>query len=213
MLFGREKSQLPDAESALPGRDTRTFAVGDRHAVLGNPIEGAVPEGFEEAVFGLGCFWGAEKVFWQTPGVWSTAAGYAGGITRNPTYEQVCSGRTGHAEVVRVVYDPAQVSYAQLLKTFWEDHDPTQGMQQGNDVGTQYRSIILTTSADQQAEAEKSRDVFQQSLSAQRYGEISTSIVPLEAFWFAEAEHQQYLHKNPYGYCPVHATGVTCNIG
>ena len=208
MLFGRNKTQLPEADKALAGRDGRPFTLGETHAVLGNPIEGAVPEGFEEAVFGLGCFWGAEKMYWETAGVWSTAVGYAGGVTQHPTYQEVCSGRTGHAEVVRVVFDSDMVSYADLLKAFWENHDPTQGMRQGNDVGTQYRSLILTTAEDQQAEATKSLEVFQQSLSRQRHGGITTGVAPLEDFWYAEPEHQQYLAKNPFGYCPIHATGV-----
>jgi len=209
VLFSRAKSELPTAENALPGRDRRPFDVGDRHAVLGTPIETDAPAGYEEAVFGLGCFWGEEKTFWQLPGVWSTSVGYAGGLTPNPTYEEVCSGRTGHAEVVRVVFDPAMVSYAQLLKVFWESHDPTQGMRQGNDSGTQYRSVIYTVSADQQQQAEASRATYQQALSAERYGEITTVITPLEHYWYAEAHHQQYLHKRPNGYCPIHATGVT----
>ncbi|MDQ3104917.1 MAG: peptide-methionine (S)-S-oxide reductase MsrA [Actinomycetota bacterium] len=213
MLFSRAKSELPTAENALPGRDRRPFDVGDRHAVLGTPIETDAPAGYEEAVFGLGCFWGEEKTFWQLPGVWSTSVGYAGGLTPNPTYEEVCSGRTGHAEVVRVVFDPAMVSYDQLLKVFWESHDPTQGMRQGNDSGTQYRSVVYTVTAAQRQQAEASRATYQQALSAERYGEITTVITPLEHYWYAEAYHQQYLAKNPYGYCPVHATGVTCPIG
>jgi peptide-methionine (S)-S-oxide reductase len=209
MLFGRHKTELPDADQALPGRETRPFEVGDRHAVLGTPIESDVPAGMAEAVFGLGCFWGEEKTFWEVPGVWSTSVGYAGGITPNPTYEEVCSGKTGHAEVVRVVFDPAVVSYADLLRIFWENHDPTQGMRQGNDLGSQYRSLILTTSDDQQAEAEASRARYQEALSKRGYGEITTVIAPLEAYYYAEDYHQQYLVKNPNGYCPIHATGVT----
>ena len=208
MIFGRTKTELPAADSALPGRDTRPFGVPERHAVLGTPIEGQVPEGFEVAVVGLGCFWGEEKTFWQLPGVWSTSVGYAGGVTPNPTYDEVCSGRTGHAEVVRVVFDPAKLSYDDLLRVFWESHDPTQGMRQGNDIGTQYRSIILTTSPEQQAQAEASREAYQRQLSAAGYGEIKTSILPLEEYYYAEDYHQQYLHKNPFGYCPLHATGV-----
>ena len=208
MIFGRTKTELPAADSALPGRDTRPFGVPERHAVLGTPIEGQVPEGFEVAVVGLGCFWGEEKTFWQLPGVWSTSVGYAGGVTPNPTYDEVCSGRTGHAEVVRVVFDPAKLSYDDLLRVFWESHDPTQGMRQGNDIGTQYRSIILTTSPEQQAKAEASREAYQRQLSAAGYGEIKTSILPLEEYYYAEDYHQQYLHKNPFGYCPLHATGV-----
>jgi peptide-methionine (S)-S-oxide reductase len=177
--------------------------------VLGTPIEGPVPEGFEVAVVGLGCFWGEEKTFWELPGVWSTSVGYAGGVTPNPTYEEVCTGRTGHAEVVRVVFDPAKLPYEGLLKVFWESHDPTQGMRQGNDIGTQYRSILLTTTDEQQKLAEESRAAYQAQLSKAGYGEIKTSILPLEAYYFAEEYHQQYLVKNPYGYCPIHATGVT----
>ena len=213
MLFSRSKSELPTADQALPGRQDRPFSVGGAHAVLGTPIETEVPAGYAEAVFGLGCFWGEEKTFWAVPGVWSTSVGYAGGTTPNPTYEEVCSGRTGHAEVVRVVYDPAQVSYAQLLKVFWENHDPTQGMRQGNDRGTQYRSVVLTVSAEQQEQAEASRATYQEALSARGYGEITTVIQPLERYWYAEDYHQQYLAKNPFGYCPVHATGVACPIG
>ena len=208
MLFSRTKTELPAADQALPGRDARPFDVGAKHAVLGTPIEADVPEGYAEAVFGLGCFWGEEKTFWQLPGVWSTSVGYAGGQTPHPTYEEVCSGRTGHAEVVRVVFDPATISYAALLKVFWENHDPTQGMRQGNDRGTQYRSAIYTTSGEQQRAAEASRDSYQKELSAQGYGEITTAIAPLDHYWYAEDHHQQYLAKNPYGYCPLHATGV-----
>jgi peptide-methionine (S)-S-oxide reductase len=209
VLFGREKSKIPSREEALPGRETRPFAVGDTHAVLGTPIETEVPEGFEDVVVGLGCFWGEEKTFWEIPGVWSTSVGYAGGSTPNPTYEEVCSGRTGHAEVVRVIYDPAKVSFDDLLKVFWEHHDPTQGMRQGNDVGSQYRSVILTTTPEQQAAAEASREKYQKAMTAKGYGEITTSIMPLDDYWYAEDYHQQYLVKNPYGYCPIHATGVT----
>ena len=208
MRFGRSKTELPAADNALPGRDARPFAVPAQHLVLGTPLEGEVPAGFEVAVFGLGCFWGEEKTFWQVPGVWSTSVGYAGGVTPHPTYEEVCTGRTGHAEVVRVVFNPAQVSYHELLKIFWESHDPTQGMRQGNDIGTQYRSIILTTSDEQIAAAKQSRDAYQAELTKAGYGDIVTSIVPLEEFYFAEDYHQQYLHRNPMGYCPLHATGV-----
>ena len=208
-LFGTDKSTLPDATTALPGRAERPFSVGSRHLVLGNPVETDAPAGFEVAVFGLGCFWGEEKTFWEIPGVWSTSVGYAGGITPNPTYEEVCTGRTGHAEVVRVVFDPSVVTYDDLLRTFWENHDPTQGMRQGNDRGSQYRSIILTTTAEQQAAAEASRDHYQQQMTASGYGTITTSIKPLEEYFYAEDYHQQYLVKNPYGYCPLHATGVT----
>ena len=207
MIFGR-KTELPTPENALPGRDTRPFGVGDRHLVLGTPIESDVPDGFEEAVVGLGCFWGEEQTFWQLDGVWSTSVGYAGGVTPNPTYEEVCTGRTGHAEVVRIVFDPKRLSYEQLLKVFWESHDPTQGMRQGNDIGSQYRSILLTTSPEQQATAEKSRDAYQVQMTKAGYGEIKTSILPLDTYYFAEDYHQQYLFRNPAGYCPIHATGV-----
>ena len=207
MIFGR-KTELPTPENALPGRDTRPFGVGDRHLVLGTPIESDVPDGFEEAVVGLGCFWGEEQTFWQLDGVWSTSVGYAGGVTPNPTYEEVCTGRTGHAEVVRIVFDPKRLSYEQLLKVFWEAHDPTQGMRQGNDIGSQYRSILLTTSPEQQATAEKSRDAYQVQMTKAGYGEIKTSILPLDTYYYAEDYHQQYLFRNPAGYCPIHATGV-----
>ena len=207
MIFGR-KTELPSRDTALPGRATRPFGVGDKHLVLGTPIEGEVPEGFEVAVVGLGCFWGEEQTFWQLPGVWSTSVGYAGGVTPNPTYEEVCTGRTGHAEVVRIVFDPSKLSYEQLLKVFWESHDPTQGMRQGNDIGSQYRSILLTTTPEQQATAEKSRDAYQVQMTKAGYGEIKTSILPLDTYYYAEDYHQQYLHKNPFGYCPIHATGV-----
>jgi peptide-methionine (S)-S-oxide reductase len=207
MIFSN-KSTLPDADSALPGRTTRPFAVGGRHLVLGNPVESEPPAGFDVAVFGLGCFWGEEKTFWEIPGVWSTSVGYAGGITPNPTYEEVCTGRTGHAEVVRIVFDPSVVTYMDLLQTFWENHDPTQGMRQGNDRGSQYRSIILTTTPEQQAEAEAAREHYQQQVTASGFGTITTGIKPLETYYYAEDYHQQYLVKNPYGYCPLHATGI-----
>ncbi len=207
MIFGR-KTELPTPENALPGRDTRPFGVGDKHLVLGTPIESDVPDGFEVAVVGLGCFWGEEQTFWQLDGVWSTSVGYAGGVTPNPTYEEVCTGRTGHAEVVRIVFDPKRLSYEQLLKVFWESHDPTQGMRQGNDIGSQYRSILLTTTPEQQATAEKSRDAYQVQMTKAGYGEIKTSILPLDTYYYAEDYHQQYLFRNPAGYCPIHATGV-----
>lgn len=208
-MFGSRKTELPTAETALRGRDHRPFAVGDRHLVTGNPIETDGPEGFEVAIFGLGCFWGEEKTFWEQPGVWSTSVGYAGGITPNPTYEEVCTGRTGHAEVVRVVFDPSTTSYADLLKVFWENHDPTQGMRQGNDRGSNYRSVILTTTEEQQREAEASRDRYQEQMTKAGYGQITTQIQPLSEYYYAEDYHQQYLVKNPFGYCPLHATGVT----
>ena len=215
MHFGRHKTDLPDAEHALPGRDTRQFRVGDRHAVLGTPIVTDVPEGYEEAVFGLGCFWGEEKTFWEVRGVWTTSVAYAGGITPNPTYEEVCTGRTGHAEVVRVIFDPAKVTYADLLKVFWENHDPTQGMRQGNDLGTQYRSAIYCTDEQQEAVAESSHDAFQEALAAAGKGRITTEIAPLQEFYYAEDYHQQYLSdaKNPHGYCGLGGTGVACPVG
>lgn len=206
-MFGLKKT-MPSAREALPGRSERPFEVGDRHLVTGNPIETDAPEGFEVAVFGLGCFWGEEKTFWEQPGVWSTSVGYAGGRTPHPTYEEVCSGMTGHAEVVRVIFDPSVTSYESLLRTFWENHDPTQGMRQGNDHGSQYRSIILTTSREQQAAAEASRKVYQRRMSAAGYGRITTEIGPLDEYFYAEDYHQQYLVRNPFGYCPLHATGI-----
>ena len=213
MLFARKKTEMPDPADALPGREQRPFTVPERHYVLGTPLEPPYPAGLEEAYFGLGCFWGVEKVFWETPGIYSTAAGYAGGFTPNPTYEEVCSTRTGHAEVVLVVFDPAVTSYEQLLKAFWEDHDPTQGMRQGNDIGTQYRSAIYYGTPEQEAAARASRDQFQERLKAAGYGEITTEIAPLDTFFYAEDYHQQYLYKVPNGYCPVHSTGVSCPVG
>ena len=211
-IFGSRKAVMVSAENALPGRDTK-MPVSARHEVLGTPIEGPYPEGTEVAEFALGCFWGEERTFWQVPGVVSTSVGYAGGYTPNPTYEEVCTGQTGHAETVRVVYDPAKVSYRQLLKVFWESHDPTQGMRQGNDHGTQYRSAIFFKSADQKQAAEESAQDFQQRLSQAGYGTITTQIVPAGEFYFAEDYHQQYLHKMPNGYCPDHSTGVSCPVG
>ena len=213
-IFGSHKTQMPAAEAALPGRAT-AMRVPDRHEVLGSSLLPPYPAGTEVAEFALGCFWGAEKNFWQTPGVVSTAVGYEGGFTPNPTYEEVCSGRTGHAEAVRVVFDPSKVSYGELLRVFWESHNPTQGMRQGNDVGTQYRSAIFYSSPQQQAEAEQSRASYQQRLTEAGYGKITTEIVPAGEFYFAEDYHQQYLSdaKNPYGYCPDHGTGVSCPIG
>ncbi|BEP16322.1 peptide-methionine (S)-S-oxide reductase MsrA [Acidothermaceae bacterium B102] len=213
MLFGRQKTAMIDQSDALPGRADRPYAVGTTHAVLGTPIEGPYPAGLEIAYFGLGCFWGAEKAFWQLPGVYSTAAGYMGGYTPNPTYEEVCSARTGHTEAVQVVYDPAKTSYEALLKAFWEGHDPSQENRQGNDIGTQYRSAIYWTTEEQHQEALASKDAFQPNLSAAGYGEIKTELAPAGTFYFAEAYHQQYLHKVPNGYCPSHGTGVSCPIG
>jgi peptide-methionine (S)-S-oxide reductase len=213
MLFSRFKRELPSREDALPGRPERPFAVPARHAVLGNPIEGPYPAHLEVAVFAEGCFWGAERVFWQTPGVWSTAVGYIGGVTPNPTYEEVCSGRTGHTEAVQVVFDPSVVSYRDLLRVFWEGHDPTQGFRQGNDVGTQYRSGIYVTSDEQRRAADETRDSFGPRLRTAGYGEITTEIVPAGEFYFAEDYHQQYLHKVPGGYCGIGGTGVSCPVG
>ena len=213
-IFGLHKSKMVDASEALPGR-TEQIPVPEVHEVLGTPLRPPYPEGTQVAEFALGCFWGAEKQFWQTAGVVSTAVGYEGGFTPNPTYEEVCSGRTGHAEAVRVVFDPEKVSYAELLKVFWEWHNPTQGMRQGNDIGTQYRSAIFYHSPEQQAIAEESKISYQKRLSEAGYGDITTEIVPATEFYFAEDYHQQYLSsgKNPHGYCPDHGTGVSCPIG
>ena len=211
MRFGKTSS-LPTADEALPGRSA-SMPVPSTHHVNGHPLVGPWPQGYETAVFGLGCFWGAERKFWEIPGVYSTAVGYAAGQTPNPTYDEVCSGRTGHGEVVLVVFDPAKVTYEQLLKVFWESHDPTQGMRQGNDVGTQYRSGIYTTTDAQQAAAQASRERFQEALSNVRLGEITTEIAPLGAFYYAEPYHQQYLSKVPNGYCGLGGTGVSCPIG
>lgn len=215
MLFNRRDftPRMPDPDEVLKGRAERPFSVPDRHTVLGNPLEGPYPDGLEVADFGLGCFWGAERKFWQTPGVWTTAVGYQGGTTPNPTYEEVCGGRTGHTEAVRVVFNPAQVSYETLLKVFWEAHDPTQGYRQGNDEGTQYRSAIYTHSPAQEAAAKSSRDAYQQVLTKALHNEITTEILPADTFYFAEAYHQQYLDKNPNGYCGLGGTGVSCPIG
>jgi peptide-methionine (S)-S-oxide reductase len=211
-VFGFRKTQQVTAEDALPGRST-SVPVPERHAVLGTPLQAPYPPGTEIAEFALGCFWGEEQTFWQVPGVYTTAVGYEGGYTPNPTYEEVCSGRTGHAETVRVVFDPAKVSYAQLLKVFWESHDPTQGMRQGNDIGTQYRSVIFYQNDAQKAAAEQSRTEFGKKLAERGYGEIATEIVPAPEFYYAEDYHQQYLYKVPGGYCPNHSTGVSCPVG
>jgi peptide-methionine (S)-S-oxide reductase len=209
-----KKFDLPTADQALPGRDA-AMPVAATHTVLGTPLTGPWPAGYETAVFGMGCFWGAEKIFWQIPGVYSTSVGYAGGFTPNPTYEETCSGRTGHAEVVEVVYDPAKVSYETLLKAFWENHNPTQGMRQGNDVGTQYRSAIYTTTAAQLATARASQDAFAPVVRKAGRGEITTEIRELGTYYLAEDYHQQYLSdaKNPYGYCNHGPNGMTCPIG
>ena len=206
------KAAMPTPEQALPGRRTG-MPVPTAHEVAGTPLKPPFPAGLEQAVFALGCFWGAERKFWQVPGVYTTAVGYAGGYTPNPTYEEVCSGRTGHAEVVLVIFDPKKVSYEQLLKVFWESHDPTQGMRQGNDVGTQYRSAIYTFSDDQRRAAEVSRETYQRALSARGYGAIGTEIKPATEFYYAEDYHQQYLAKNPMGYCGLGGTGVSCPTG
>lgn len=201
------KLELPSAEQALPGRET-PISVPEAHFVNGNPLQGPFPAGLQTAIFGLGCFWGAERRFWQQPGVWSTAVGYAGGHTPNPTYEETCSGLTGHAEVVLVVFDPQLTCYEQLLKVFWEVHNPTQGMRQGNDIGSQYRSAIYCTDEQQLAAAQASQAQFQEELRKAGLGEITTEIAPAPTFYYAEAYHQQYLAKNPEGYCGLGGTGV-----
>jgi peptide-methionine (S)-S-oxide reductase len=211
MLFTR-KPTVVDAESALPGRDT-PIPVPERHEVLGTPLKGPFPEGVETAIFGMGCFWGAERIFWQTSGVYTTAVGYAGGFTPNPTYEEVCSGRTGHTEAVLVAFELTSVSLEDMLRLFWEGHDPTQGMRQGNDVGTQYRSAILWHGDAQRKAAEASRDAYQATLTQAGYGEITTEIVEAGPFYYAEDYHQQYLAKNPNGYCGLGGTGVSCPVG
>jgi peptide-methionine (S)-S-oxide reductase len=211
-LFGRDKSQLITADRALPGRPT-PLRVPDTHYVNGHRIQPPFPDGLQTAVFGMGCFWGAERMFWQTPGVYSTAVGYAGGFTENPTYEETCSGLTGHTEVVLVVFDPDQVSYETLLKVFWEGHDPTQGMRQGNDRGTQYRSAIYYANDAQRDLAEATAKTYGDALRGARYGEVTSEIAPLRRFYYAEDYHQQYLAKVPNGYCGIGGTGVTCPIG
>jgi peptide-methionine (S)-S-oxide reductase len=207
-----DKTRMVSAEQALPGRD-HEIPVAERHFVLGTPLRPPFPDGFEQAVIAMGCFWGAERIFWQAPGVYTTAVGYAGGFTPNPTYEEVCSASTGHAEAVLVVFDPSVTSYEEILRLFWEGHDPTQGMRQGNDAGTQYRSAIYTRDAAQQAVAERTRDAFAPMLAAQGYGEITTEIAPAGPFYYAEDYHQQYLAKNPGGYCGLGGTGVSCPVG
>jgi len=207
-----KKTKMPSKEESLPGRAER-MAVPAAHHVNGARLEQPFPAGLQKAVFGMGCFWGAEKKFWQLPGVYTTAVGYAGGHTPNPTYREVCTGMTGHNEVVLVVFDPAKVSYDMLLKTFWENHDPTQGMRQGNDVGTQYRSGVYYMDEAQRAAAERSRDAFQEQLSTRGFGRITTEIVPAPEFYYAEDYHQQYLSKNPEGYCGLGGTGVSCPVG
>ena len=209
----RKKIEMPTADKALPGRPAPAFAVPAEHFVNGNRIRPPFPAGLERTMVGLGCFWGAERMFWKLPGVYSTAVGYAAGLTPNPTYEEVCSGHTGHNEVVMVWFDPKKTSYEALLKVFWEGHDPTQGMRQGNDVGTQYRSGVYTFSPDQKARAEASRAVFQRELAKNGMGAITTEIIDAPVFYYAEDYHQQYLAKNPGGYCGLGGTGVSCPIG
>jgi peptide-methionine (S)-S-oxide reductase len=211
-MFGKHKTQMVSTEDALPGRST-AMPVPAKHFVNFHPIAPPFPDGLEQAVFGMGCFWGAERKFWEAPGVYSTAVGYAGGYTPNPSYEEVCSARTGHAEVVLVVFDPKAITYDELLRIFWENHDPTQGMRQGNDVGTQYRSTIYTFSPEQRKAADASRDAYQKVLRAAGYGEITTEIADAPEFYYAEDYHQQYLAKNPGGYCGIGGTGVACPTG
>ena len=212
MLF-RHKMEMVSPEDALPGRTDQTMRVPAAHFVLGTPLTPPWPEGMATAVFGMGCFWGAERKFWQLDGVYSTAVGYAGGYTPNPTYEETCSGRTGHAEVVLVVFDPAVIPFERLLQVFWENHDPTQGMRQGNDMGTQYRSTVYTTDPSQEAVVATTRAMFQERLAGAGYGTITTEVAPLGEFFYAEPYHQQYLAKNPDGYCGIGGTGVSCPIG
>jgi peptide-methionine (S)-S-oxide reductase len=212
MFLFSKPTTMVTADEALPGRD-EPMRVPAAHEVLGNPIAPPFPEGLEQAVLGLGCFWGAERVFWQAPGVYTTAVGYAGGFTPNPTYEEVCSGRTGHTEAVLVVFDPQETSYDEILRLFWENHDPTQGMRQGNDQGTQYRSAIYTADEAQRAAADASRERFQAELAKAGFGEITTEIAAAGPFYYAEPYHQQYLAKNPNGYCGLGGTGVACPVG
>ncbi|MEM9724563.1 MAG: peptide-methionine (S)-S-oxide reductase MsrA [Pseudomonadota bacterium] len=209
MLNLFKKPEMPTAETAIAGR-AQPIPTAETHFVNGRPLKGPYPEGIETAVFGMGCFWGAERMFWKLPGVWVTAVGYAAGYTPNPTYQEVCSGQTGHNEVVLVAYDPAQISYETLLKTFWEGHNPTQGMRQGNDVGTQYRSGVYVANAEQRAAAEATATTFGEKLSAAGFGAVTTEILDASAFFFAEDYHQQYLAKNPGGYCGLGGTGVSC---
>jgi len=219
LLLKLRQTSIVEPEHALAGRD-RPIEVAARHAVLGTPLEAPFPEGVRHAVFGMGCFWGAERIFWQAPGVYSTAVGYAGGLTKNPTYEEVCSGRTGHAEVVLVAFDTARTGFEEMLRAFWEGHDPTQGMRQGNDVGAHYRSLVLCGDEAQQRAAEASRDAYQRELAASGHGEITTEIVRADSprggrtfFYYAEDYHQQYLAKNPGAYCGAGGTGVACPVG
>lgn len=211
-LFSSAKSALPDPSQALPGRAT-PIPTAEHHFLSGLPLQSDPPPGMQLAMLGMGCFWGVERKFWQAPGIWLSMVGYAGGLTPNPTYREVCTGLTGHNEVVRLIFDPAKLSYDGLLRLFWENHNPTQGMRQGNDIGTQYRSGIYTFSPQQQAQAEASRSAYGESLAAAGYGAITTEILPAPAFYFAEDYHQQYLAKNPDGYCGIGGTGVSCPIG
>jgi peptide-methionine (S)-S-oxide reductase len=211
-IFGFGNAAMVSEQDALPGR-SETIRVPAAHEVLGNPLLPPFPDGLEQVVVGMGCFWGAERMFWTQPGVWTTAVGYAGGYTRNPLYEEVCTGRTGHTEVVLAVFDPAVTSYAEMLRVFWEGHDPTQGLRQGNDVGSQYRSAIYWADDRQRQIAEASRDMFQQALDAAGAGPITTEIAQAGPFYYAEGYHQQYLHKNPGGYCGLGGTGVSCPVG
>jgi peptide-methionine (S)-S-oxide reductase len=212
MFFGRDKTTMPAPEDSLPGRDDYDFPIPERHTVLGNPIQGPFPEGIEVAYFALGCFWGAERLFWSLDGVYTTAVGYQNGFTPFPTYEEVCSGRTGHAEAVMVAFDPEQISYERLLEVFFSEHDPTQGMRQGNDVGTQYRSAIFTVGEHQKEVAEMARDTYQRALAERGLGEITTEIEDAGPFYYAEGPHQQYLDKVPNGYCGLAGTGVACQV-
>lgn len=210
--FTSIKTRMITPAEALPGRAV-PIPTADTHAIFGRPLKAPVPAGMQDAMFGMGCFWGVERMFWKLPGIWLTMVGYAGGFTPNPTYDEVCSGRTGHNEVVRVIFDPAQISYNDLLRVFWENHDPTQGMRQGNDRGTQYRSGIYTSDDAQAQAALASRDTYAHRLQAAGYGAITTEILPAPDFYYAEDYHQQYLHKNPNGYCGIGGTGVTCPVG
>ena len=212
-MFGRKDPEMISPEKALPGRTDQTMPVPEQHFVKATPLVGPFPEQMKTLVVGMGCFWGAERIFWQTPGVYSTSVGYAGGYTPNPTYEEVCSGLTGHTEVLMAVYDSWNMSVMDLLRVFWESHNPTQGMRQGNDMGTQYRSAIYYADEDQRIAAEESRDAYQELLTNAGFGEITTEIAPLTEYFYAEPYHQQYLGKNPNGYCGIGGTGVSCSIG
>ena len=212
-MFGRKDPEMISPEKALPGRTDQTMPVPEQHFVKATPLVGPFPEQMKTLVVGMGCFWGAERIFWQTPGVYSTSVGYAGGYTPNPTYEEVCSGLTGHTEVLMAVYDSWNMSVMDLLRVFWESHNPTQGMRQGNDMGTQYRSAIYYNSEEQRIAAEESRDAYQELLTDAGFGEITTEIAPLTEYFYAEPYHQQYLGKNPNGYCGIGGTGVSCSIG